>query len=182
MDFGRKDYNELFKCEPNSLDEHLASEEPVFLLRGSDPLAPKILLDYATSIRLSGSDPRVADSAVAHAQKMINWQKRNGTKYADFIRESEESLEDKSRILELVEKIEVDGTLSDKDWDELLEKFDAIYGQDSLLIFMRWELEVIDGTYQLTSDQRSKFQKAWLVLHSTTENGSNKLNILKNRL
>lgn len=62
----------------------IPAEEPVFLLRGKDPLAPKLLLKWASELRLQGGDPEMAKMVEDHAQKMIAWQKTMETKLPDL--------------------------------------------------------------------------------------------------
>ena len=54
----------------------IPKNEPVFLLRGKDKLAPSLLLEWAKQIRLSGGDPEVAELAEAQAQNMLDWQRK----------------------------------------------------------------------------------------------------------
>lgn len=59
-------------------------DEPVFLLRGQDALAPSILLDWASRLRSLGGDLELVDLVRAQAQKMIQWQNENGCKIPDL--------------------------------------------------------------------------------------------------
>jgi len=54
----------------------IPKNEPVFLLRGKDKLAPALLLEWAKQIRLLGGDPEVAELVEAQAQNMLDWQRR----------------------------------------------------------------------------------------------------------
>jgi hypothetical protein len=67
--------------------EKIPENEPVFLLRGQDALAPSLLLDWASRMRSLGGDPAMADLVRAHAQRMIIWQNENGCKIPDLPRQ-----------------------------------------------------------------------------------------------
>lgn len=95
MKFSRKDYNERII----DLAGKIPADEPVFLLRGKDPLAPRIVLTYAMELRLIGGDPSMASNLERHAQDMIRYQKEHGTKIPDMYRSSEDKLNLK-RILD----------------------------------------------------------------------------------
>jgi len=70
MKHARHDYDRIQDPEGK-----IPSEEPVFLLRGQDILAPELLLRWAAKLRLGGGDPVMAHMVENHAQKMIAWQK-----------------------------------------------------------------------------------------------------------
>lgn len=72
MKHARSDYNGRIV----DLENKIPIEEPVFLLRGQDKLAPKLLLMWAMELRLQGGDPSMAEEAERHAQLMIEWQKK----------------------------------------------------------------------------------------------------------
>lgn len=55
-------------------ENKIPEDEPVFLLRGKDPLAPELLLNWATRLRLAGGDPTMARMVEDHAQSMLVWQ------------------------------------------------------------------------------------------------------------
>lgn len=80
MKFGRQDYNGRIVDLQNKIPE----DEPVFLLRSSDSLAPKLLLMWAMELRLKGGDPMMASEAESHAQKMIDWQRTHPAKTPDM--------------------------------------------------------------------------------------------------
>ena len=79
MIHARPDYNRI--QDPTN---HIPLNEPVFLLRGQDPLAPELLLLWAAKLRLAGGEPAMATMVENHAQRMIDWQARNITKIPDL--------------------------------------------------------------------------------------------------
>jgi len=78
MKFGRKDYDERIIDRSGLIPD----DEPVFFLRGRDKLAPKLLLMWASDFLLNGGSPLVAESAIRHANKMLEYQRVNGAKLA----------------------------------------------------------------------------------------------------
>ena len=56
----------------------IPEDEPVFLLRGQDVLAPGIITEWAKKLVEKGGDEEMALMAVCHAIKMHQWQKDNG--------------------------------------------------------------------------------------------------------
>lgn len=90
MIHARKDYQERFGTDPAVKDPKLATggapigeDEPVFLLRAKDILAPQNVLDYAARAEDSGL-PDVAASAREHAARMTEWQTEHGAKLPDL--------------------------------------------------------------------------------------------------
>lgn len=96
MKFGRTDYNRRIVDTENKIPE----DEPCFLLRGQDSLAPKLLLMWAMELRLNGGDVSMAIEAEAHAQEMLRWQKDHKVKTPDMYRQSNE----KKFILESIKE------------------------------------------------------------------------------
>lgn len=80
MKFSRSDYNNRIIDKDNKIP----IDEPVFLLRAKDSLAPRMLLNWALELRLAGGDPDMAREAENHAQEMIEWQKVHGCKTPDM--------------------------------------------------------------------------------------------------
>ena len=80
MRHARENYDERIQDSKNLIPE----DEPVFLLRGQDALAPSLLLDWASRMRSLGGDPTMADMVRAHANSMIRWQNENGVKVPDL--------------------------------------------------------------------------------------------------
>ena len=70
MKHARLDYERI-----QDPDNKMPFDEPVFLLRGQDELAPSLLLRWAAELRLRGGDPKMAAIVENHAQAMIEWQK-----------------------------------------------------------------------------------------------------------
>lgn len=75
----RADYNRI--QDPLNL---IPEDEPVFLLRGQDILAPELLLRWAAKLRLMGGDPNMAKIVEDGAQEMIEWQKNHKNKLPDL--------------------------------------------------------------------------------------------------
>ncbi len=70
MKHARKDYNRI--QDPKGL---IPEDEPVFLLRGQDVLAPATLEFWATSLSmLQNADPKMVEMVRNHAKTMREWQ------------------------------------------------------------------------------------------------------------
>jgi hypothetical protein len=80
MIHANEDYTERIQDSAGKIPE----DEPVFLLRGQDVLAPSLLLDWASRMRSLGGDPKMADLVRAQAHRMIIWQNENGSKIPDL--------------------------------------------------------------------------------------------------
>lgn len=147
MDFGREDYNkylnQIYNNDGTERELPFDENEPVFLIRGGDPVGPQLLMEYAKQISLSGTDSEVSKSAFNHALKMLEWQKSHGSKHVDLIRIPENSVLDTCRINQIIEAIEVDNKLSEKVFDELTSLFDKVYGANKLRVCMSHELRAI---------------------------------------
>lgn len=79
MIHARKDYNRI--QDPAN---KIAEDEPVFLLRAKDQLAPGILMKWATELINRGGDKKMAKMVTDHAVKMVDWQESNGCKLPDL--------------------------------------------------------------------------------------------------
>lgn len=80
MRHARVDYNRI--QDPAGL---IPEDEPVFLLRAQDTLAPGLLRMYAEAHRLlPGADPMVAELCWQQAHDMMVWQNKHGRKTADL--------------------------------------------------------------------------------------------------
>ena len=79
MIHARKDYDRI--QDPTG---KIAEDEPVFLLRAKDVLAPGILMKWATELVLRGGDKKMAKMVTDHAILMIDWQEKNGCKLPDL--------------------------------------------------------------------------------------------------
>lgn len=53
-------------------------DEPVFVLRGRDPMAPILVRLWAAQQWQEHADPEVVADARAHADAMTEWHKRHG--------------------------------------------------------------------------------------------------------
>jgi hypothetical protein len=51
--------------------------EPVFLIRGTDPLAAKTMINYARQAERDGADKGVVDEIFDHAMTIAEWQRHN---------------------------------------------------------------------------------------------------------
>lgn len=130
MKHARSDYNRRIV----DLDNKIPEDEPVFLLRSSDKLAPRLLLQWATELRLSGGDPLMATNVESHAQEMIRWQKTHGSKTPDVYYESSERIELKSQLTELLNRIRKTGKLeSFSSLNNLTKQF---YDTDAEVIYI----------------------------------------------
>lgn len=58
-------------------------DEPVFVLRANDEIAPLIVMTWATEAEAKGCDKTKVDGARAIAGQMLVWQARNGCKKPD---------------------------------------------------------------------------------------------------
>ena len=120
MRFGRQDYNRRIV----DLEGKIPDDEPVFLLRGQDVLAPKLLLMWAADLRLSGGDPQMARETEELAQEMIMWQRNNLGKTPDRLIESDSKKSIRDRIFSEIEKIDKkESTLTLKDFYDLLDAY-----------------------------------------------------------
>jgi hypothetical protein len=86
MIHAREDYNKRIQDSENIIP----ADEPVFLLRGQDALAPSLLLDWASRMRSLGGDPAMADLVRVQANRMIIWQNTHGVKVPDLPKGSKE--------------------------------------------------------------------------------------------
>lgn len=78
MRHARKDYNRI--QDPAGL---IGEDEPVFLLRAQDELAPNVVRRWAQSLERAGGDPRTVARAMRWALEMEEWQDRNRSKIPD---------------------------------------------------------------------------------------------------
>lgn len=79
MKHARKDYNRI--QDPEGL---IPENEPVFLLRGKDVLAPGILREYAVRTIKAGGDQLIAENTLQQAIEMDKYQSEFGNKLADM--------------------------------------------------------------------------------------------------
>ena len=79
MKHARPDYNRI--QDPAKL---IPEDEPVFLIRAQDKVAPAALEFYADLAAGHGASQQVINSVVTHAQAMRAWQRENGSKVPDM--------------------------------------------------------------------------------------------------
>jgi hypothetical protein len=70
MKHNRKDYAQI--QDPSG---KIPEDEPVFLLRGQDPLAPYVIRKWADKVQRHGGDPRIVNEAYEQAEVMERWQR-----------------------------------------------------------------------------------------------------------
>ena len=79
MKHARNDYDHI--QDPSG---KIPEEEPVFLLRGQDPLAPNTLFYWAEQLVVKGGDLGMAKAVRDHANKMLAWQNNIKTHIPDM--------------------------------------------------------------------------------------------------
>lgn len=62
----------------------IGEDEPVFLLRAKDSLAPGTVTHWASALMAAGGDAKLVNMALSHADKMLAWQAANGCKLPDY--------------------------------------------------------------------------------------------------
>ena len=82
MKHARDDYSHI--QDPSG---KIPEDEPVFLLRAQDKVAPEVVEDWAIAARNAGADPEIVNHAFAHAQLMRKWQTEHGCKVPDMPKE-----------------------------------------------------------------------------------------------
>ena len=77
----RKDYQCI---QPSGSDPpNIGEDEPVFLLRAKDRLAPETMEFWASTLEASDGDQATVDHVRAWAEFMRKWQRDNGSKLPD---------------------------------------------------------------------------------------------------
>lgn len=79
MIHARDDYNRIQDPEGRIPDN-----EPVFLIRGQDVVAPDVVEFWATKAHEAGVDSRMVEAARKHASRMRRWQAEHGSKIPDL--------------------------------------------------------------------------------------------------
>jgi len=79
MIHARDDYNRIQDPAGN-----IGEDEPVFLIRARDRVSVEAVRQWADLHVSAGGDPTLRDLAYDHAEKMFEWQKKNGCKLADL--------------------------------------------------------------------------------------------------
>ena len=75
----RKDYQRI-----QDPWEKIPEDEPVFLLRGQDVLAPDVVEYWAQLLKNQGGEEQLVTAAKAQAHKMRDWQKDQKVKVPDL--------------------------------------------------------------------------------------------------
>jgi len=63
--------------------ENVADDEPIFVLRARDVLAPEVVGAWADKMKERGGDSDKKHDALVIADQMREWQRRNGSKLPD---------------------------------------------------------------------------------------------------
>lgn len=129
MKFSRSDYNNRIVDLENKIPE----DEPCFLLRANDILAPKLLLTWAMELRLQGGDPKMAAEAEDWAQQMLTWQKSHDVKLPNMQKDSAQKQFILDRINEIIDEIN-DGELPNM--ADLQNWIHQYYDRDDLLMVL----------------------------------------------
>ena len=79
MKHARGDYDRIQDPE-----NKIGQDEPVFLLRAKDSIAPAMVENWASALQASGGNYKMVSMALEHAHKMREWQKENGCKIPDL--------------------------------------------------------------------------------------------------
>lgn len=80
MKHGRDDYQDRIV----DLEEGIPRDEPVFVLRASDVVAPDVVRFWARRAEAVGADPSMVRDVLEHAASMDRWQLANGSKIPDY--------------------------------------------------------------------------------------------------
>ncbi len=79
MKHARSDYDRI--QDPAGL---IPDDEPVFLLRGQDRLAPDLVEIWARSAEAAGAAPNIVAAAREQVARMLHWQLSHGDKLPDM--------------------------------------------------------------------------------------------------
>jgi len=79
MKHAREDYNRI-----QDPDGKIPADEPVFLLRGQDVLAPDTLRYWADKLRHKYRNHHMAKMVEDHADAMVEWQKTHKVSIPDL--------------------------------------------------------------------------------------------------
>ena len=66
------------------VDGLIPDEEPVFLLRGQDIIAPMLVEQWAREAQKRGASQAIVDAALDQVQAMLGWQRDHGAKVPDL--------------------------------------------------------------------------------------------------
>jgi len=140
MKHARSDYDKRIV----DLEGKIPEDEPVFLLRGQDPLAPKLLLMWASDLLLKGGDITMAESAMRQATRMLDWQRDHGTKTPDTYIEPRKK-EARNNMINMLEEIKKDPLyyVTDSHNKKFMEYAVEFYGTSNppVLLISRGELK-----------------------------------------
>ena len=79
MKHARKDYDRI--QDPAG---KIPVDEPVFMLRAQDVIAPQVVEIWALAAHAAGADDDIVEHAYKHAQLMRKWQEEHGSKVPDM--------------------------------------------------------------------------------------------------
>ena len=79
MKHAREDYDRL--QDPEGI---IPEDEPVFLLRAQDAVAPGVVEAWVMAAHNAGADIDIVQHAYEHAQLMRKWQAEHGSKVPDM--------------------------------------------------------------------------------------------------
>ena len=79
MRHAREDYNRI--QDPAGL---IPEDEPVFLIRGQDAVAPEAVEAWANLAETAGADQNIVEAARAQAKEMQHWGYKHGDKIPDL--------------------------------------------------------------------------------------------------
>lgn len=71
------------KRQGDSCYEKAGLDEPIFVLRAKDALAPDVVRDWAMKAHLHGCPEAKVNEALLLANQMEDWAKLNGGKFPD---------------------------------------------------------------------------------------------------
>jgi len=80
MKHAREDYNERIQDTAGLIPK----DEPVFLLRGQDILAPQLVATWAHRARVAGCSLEIVEAAEEQAEAMRAWQIKKAAKIPDL--------------------------------------------------------------------------------------------------
>lgn len=81
MKTGRPEYDGIIDTSGK-----IPEDEPVFILRAQDSLAPTLVHIWASNAKIIGADPEIVEAALKHSEAMAEWQKLHGKKTPDMPR------------------------------------------------------------------------------------------------
>ncbi len=79
MKHARQDYNRIQDPEGK-----IPMDEPVFLIRGQDAVAPEAVEAWANLAELAGADANIIEAAMRQAREMRRWGKEVFDKIPDM--------------------------------------------------------------------------------------------------